>query len=112
MSNDDSNFYNAWRVIVTDIKHRLIYSRHIDESLRLNTQSKVKGNQNAEAIVYKALKVVQFERSKTEFKKWLKGILEEFQTNDKMKEFGEYFYAHYTPRSKGLLSSTWLLYKY
>ncbi|KAG0426933.1 hypothetical protein HPB47_025989 [Ixodes persulcatus] len=97
MSDDASEFYNAWSAVMLPAERQLLCTWHVDKNWNLKIRKLVEG-QELMASVYKAVRVLLECPDQEEFTELLKAFVD--SKDPSLKLFLEYFTAHYAKRKK------------
>ncbi|XP_042149329.1 uncharacterized protein LOC8043964 [Ixodes scapularis] len=95
MSDDASEFYNAWSAVMSPAERQLLCTWHVDKNWKLNIRKLVEG-QELMASVYKAVRVLLECQDQEEFEELLKAFVD--CKDPSLKLFLDYFKAHYAKR--------------
>lgn len=101
MSDDAPAFFNAWKDVMGEPKHRLLCAWHVDKNWRENIKRHIR-DANLQAFTYKALRTVLDSPNEDSFKDSLASFFAwcdlEGQNEEGLIKFKEYFRQHYANR--------------
>lgn len=97
MSDDAPAFYNAWKIVMGEVPHRIICTWHVDKNWRENLNKKLK-NLQKRVMVYKTLKALQYCASEKDFTENMEEFITLLLQDEETKCFGEYFQTYYSKR--------------
>lgn len=93
-----SELFNAWENVMDPVKFRLYCAWHVDKAWR-NNMNKVK-NLEKRTVLYQRLKAIMHELDENKSNILLEDLITSFQTEDELKEYGEYFMSYHSQNTE------------
>jgi len=94
MSDMAEELFNAWQAVMEQPALRLFCSWHVDRAWRKNL-SKVKGDNEKRAEVYKVIRTLMEESDKIAFEQMFQEAVSDLKSDPNTTEFAEYFCREY-----------------
>ncbi len=96
MTDDASQYFNAWVNVFGEGPHKLLCSWHVDRAWRGHLKSIT--DKMLTQTLYHNLRALMDETDETKFEDMLQKTIEQMLNSDSSREFGEYFETYYSKR--------------
>jgi len=88
-------FYNAKKLVMGEVPHRLYCAWHVDKSFRDNCRRLIKNNEDKMVQVYKSLRTLMDEQDATTFEALLPTFVQQLHNDCDTAAFVHFFQLHY-----------------
>ncbi len=93
MTDDVSQYFNAWVNAFGEGPHKLLCSWHVDQAWRGHLKSIT--DKMLTQTLYHNIRALMDETDETKFEDMLQKTIEQMLNSDNSREFGEYFETYY-----------------